>query len=85
MFEETPYPPGPLLLQLLCRFRSLVDDLWAVGVFDGAFIRRHRRPQRLLRLLVAVVPTGAALCPDRVRYVTEVIRDSDLIYNLTKV
>lgn len=55
------HKPGSLFLQFLCRFGSLVDYLLAVGVFDVPLIWCHLRPQRLLGLLVAVAPAGAAL------------------------
>ncbi|TNN70135.1 hypothetical protein EYF80_019635 [Liparis tanakae] len=39
-----------------------VDHLLPMGAFgDVGFIRRHLGAQRLLRLLVAVAPSGAAL------------------------
>lgn len=59
------HAPGSLFLQHLSRFGSLVDDLLVVGVFYLALIRRHLRPQRLLGLLAAVEPAGAALCSEQ--------------------
>lgn len=54
--------PGSLFLQSLSRFGSLVDYLWPVGVFSPTLMWWHLRLQRLLGLLIAVAPAGAALC-----------------------
>ncbi len=56
-----PRIPGSLFLQGFCRFGSLVDHLLCTVLLHVSLIRRHLWLQRLLGLLITMVPAGATL------------------------